>query len=142
MTRLEMILSRTDTQECGHPEDVRKIKRTFPELGILPDSEIEEIYCDYSDSYSAGWLILDVQTMNDFANWLEEEMDKEKDQDEKEKVLIKAFIVRFRTEVLMEGTVFAKNLEGATKKFDNSEFTEAEEIHCYSRTIINIDEES
>ena len=53
------------------PDDVSRLKEQIPQIAIIPDSLVEKMYADFSDTYAAGWLIVDDESINDFRRWLE-----------------------------------------------------------------------
>jgi hypothetical protein len=54
-----------------HRSDIQELRGRIPLLQRFSDLEIERLYDRYSDSYCAGWLILDDRSIDDFASWLE-----------------------------------------------------------------------
>ena len=56
-----------------HPEDMREILAYLAENGTLLCSEetVESQYRDFSEErYCAGWLCVDQEVLEEFANWL------------------------------------------------------------------------
>lgn len=70
MKKYEQVLS-----EIIYPEDIEKIKKFIPEIIHLKDFEIQTLYMLFSDGfYSAGWLIMDEDTLKHFKSWILKEV--------------------------------------------------------------------
>lgn len=72
MRRIDRLLGREEQEPVRYPEDIKALKQVIPELMLLSDSRVEEIYSEYSDMFCAGWLIVDSERIRDFNNWLYE----------------------------------------------------------------------
>lgn len=55
------------------PQDVATLRSAIPELAHLPDFAIQAYYEAYSDTYAAGWLIVDAERIDSFRSWLMED---------------------------------------------------------------------
>ena len=53
-----------------HVADVATLQEAIPEIAHLPATLVERMYSDYSDSYAAGWLIVDESSIQSFRDWL------------------------------------------------------------------------
>lgn len=54
-----------------YPEDIAKLKSAIPEIRILHDSVIEDLYSTFSDSwYCASWLNVTENSIKDFREFL------------------------------------------------------------------------
>ena len=71
MSRLTRKLNGTDPIE--YPEDVLRFKTEIPELALVPDGIVQELYREYSDQLCAGWLIIDDYTIKDFSVFLNDD---------------------------------------------------------------------
>lgn len=55
-----------DSSHVRYPEDCKRIRQVLRDRGFnLTFKECEELWEYYSDSYAAGWLILDSHSDND-----------------------------------------------------------------------------
>lgn len=58
----------------NHPEDMEKILKYLKEHGeikVTPKT-IEDFYYDFSDTHCAGWLCVDDEHLEEFAEYLSE----------------------------------------------------------------------
>ena len=66
-----------DEHFVRHERDIERIVRIFLARGFLVSKEeAYQAWCDYSDSYAAGWLILgdnDDEVFRNAMNYLEEQ---------------------------------------------------------------------
>ena len=60
-----------DALKVERPADIQKLRASIPLLQRFGDVEIEKLYERFSDSYCAGWLIVDEEMVQHFASWLE-----------------------------------------------------------------------
>jgi len=73
MTRLEY-WGKSET--VRHPEDVKMLKDSIPELASISDAQIQDMYSHWSeDYYAAGWLIISPAGVTQFKKWLLAEID-------------------------------------------------------------------
>ena len=66
----------TPHSECSfdYPDDMAKIMAYLTEHGqvnVHPKT-IERLYRNFSDTYAAGWMDVDDDRLEEFANWLSE----------------------------------------------------------------------
>ena len=61
----------SDALRVEHPDDVAKLRAQIPILYRFSDIEIEKLWDDFSDSYAAGWLFVQEETIESFKAWLE-----------------------------------------------------------------------
>lgn len=54
-----------------YESDVQELKSKIPLLQSYSDKDVELLYEAYSDTYSAGWLMVDEESIADFSSWLE-----------------------------------------------------------------------
>ena len=65
---------RRQEHNARYPDDLKKIREYLNSIGTLETSEaeLEKLYSEFSeDCYSAGWLGLHEETLEHFADWLE-----------------------------------------------------------------------
>ena len=57
-------------------EDIKELREYLNENGVqLSDKLIDKLYRQYSEEYwAAGWMNIHVAGMNNFLNWLKEEV--------------------------------------------------------------------
>lgn len=53
-----------------YPADIKQLKDAIPELYMVPNTTVEKMYKAFSDSYSAGWLCVDKDRIEEFKEWL------------------------------------------------------------------------
>ena len=70
MRRIDKFLGRGEQESVRYPHDIAELKKNIPELMLVSDIKVESIYGDFSEEYSAGWLILDENRIEEFRNWL------------------------------------------------------------------------
>jgi hypothetical protein len=58
-----------DALKVEHLFDVDEIRNNFHLC--YSDYEIEKLWEAFSDTYAAGWLIVDEETLQNFRGWLE-----------------------------------------------------------------------
>ena len=58
------------SEECA--ADVKRLREAIPILSRFSDVEVEAIYKRFSESYCAGWLILDNDRIQEFDKWMDE----------------------------------------------------------------------
>ena len=68
------VYTRNHLEDLNHPEDMGKIMAYLEQHGTLRVNAktVERLYYDFSDTYAAGWLIVDDDRLEEFADWLEE----------------------------------------------------------------------
>lgn len=60
-----------DGADIRHPKDVYRLANTIDDLSRFNDSQIQEIYSHWSELYyCAGWIPVNDQTIEEFADWL------------------------------------------------------------------------
>lgn len=77
MTRLEDFLSNGDGSVYvpEFPEDIHILRDNIDKIKNLSDFQIEVLYSRYSEQdYCANWLCLTPGIIQDFNNWLNEEI--------------------------------------------------------------------
>ena len=69
-----MLFERLKYKRFDHPEDMRKIIEYLESIGkiYITYKELEAYYYKYSDSVCCGWRIVDKDSLEEFANYLEE----------------------------------------------------------------------
>jgi hypothetical protein len=67
------VYTRNHLEELNHPEDMRKIMAYLESHGTLHVNArtVENLYYDFSDTYAAGWLFVNDDRLEEFADWLE-----------------------------------------------------------------------
>ena len=67
------VYTRHHLDELNHPEDMKKIMAYLESHGTLHVNAktVERLYYDFSDTYAAGWLIVDDDNLQAFEDWLE-----------------------------------------------------------------------
>ena len=57
-----------------YPEDMKKILDYLNKNGKLnvSDKTVENLYCDFSDRYAAGWLCVNEELLEEFADYIAE----------------------------------------------------------------------
>jgi hypothetical protein len=63
--------------EIRYMKDVKKIRKYLSSIGDLEatDSELNDAWHDFSEEcYAAGWMVVDIETLKAFADWLEEKL--------------------------------------------------------------------
>lgn len=60
--------------ECDHPSDMIYIMTMLESKGevLVSVKMIEELYYRFSDEHCCGWRIVDEQSIDEFAEWLDE----------------------------------------------------------------------
>lgn len=63
-----------DYSKCDRPLDMIFIMNRLEGMGevLVPVKLIEELYYKFSDEHCCGWRIVDEQSVNEFAEWLDE----------------------------------------------------------------------
>lgn len=75
MTRLDAILARHH-EPIRHHIDIYQLKQEIPELCDLSYGVIQDLYSNWSEEYySAGWMMLDEKTVEEFAAYLRTEVE-------------------------------------------------------------------
>lgn len=66
-----------EKQNFDYPEDMQKILSYLNEHGTIkcPNSKIEQLYREFSDTYGAGWIEPSEERIEEFARWLNDETD-------------------------------------------------------------------
>lgn len=61
-----------DISELKHADDIKKIRYYLESVGELSctDSQLCTLWGEFSESWDAGWLITDNNTLEHFAIWL------------------------------------------------------------------------
>lgn len=57
-----------------HQQDVDQLKKEIPVLSLLSNSRVEDLYSEFSDTRCARWLIVSYETIEQFKEWLTEEV--------------------------------------------------------------------
>lgn len=65
---------RKKTYKFRYPDDMERILSYLNENGkiLVSDKRVEELYGEFSNQYSASWLSVRDENLEDFADWLEE----------------------------------------------------------------------
>lgn len=60
--------------ECNHPSDMIFIMTILESKGevLVSVKVIEELYYKFSDEHCCGWKTVDEESVNEFAEWLDE----------------------------------------------------------------------
>ena len=56
-----------------HQADVEMLMESIDFLADCPPKLVEQMYSDYSERLSAGWMMVDEDEIRMFRNWLESE---------------------------------------------------------------------
>ena len=68
-----MLFERLKCKRFDYPEDMRKIIEYLESIGkiYITYKELEDYYYKYSDSVSCSWRIVDEDSLEEFADYLE-----------------------------------------------------------------------
>ena len=66
MKRINKLLGIEEQESLWYPQDVNLLRYTIPELALVSDIKIQELYSEYSDMFAAGWMMLDDDRIEDF----------------------------------------------------------------------------
>ena len=68
-----MLFERLNYNKFDYPEDMRKIIEYLESIGkiYITYKEVEDYYYKYSDSVSCSWRIVDKDSLEEFADYLE-----------------------------------------------------------------------
>ncbi len=77
MKRIDALFS---SYKVRYPDDVATLKSSIPELAAVNDFVVELMYRNWSEEYfCAGWLILSPHIVNEFAEYLREDILEDSD---------------------------------------------------------------
>lgn len=67
-------LNRKEYDDCNHPLDIFFIMGKLEKMGkvLVSAKTIENLYYEFSDEYACGWRTVDEDSINEFAEWLDE----------------------------------------------------------------------
>lgn len=71
MKRYQTVLTQG---EIRYPGDVHAIRTYLPEFDHLSDFQVQAVYEEYSDTYAAGWLMVDQESLQNFRSWALEDV--------------------------------------------------------------------
>lgn len=57
-------------ESVNYKADVQRLRAEIPQLKMVPPKLVEQMYSDFCDGYSASWLDLDDETIENFRGWL------------------------------------------------------------------------
>lgn len=68
------VYTRNRAESFAYPEDMAKIMAYLEANGILRVNAktVERLYRDFSDTYAAGWMSVNDDLLEEFADWLED----------------------------------------------------------------------
>jgi hypothetical protein len=68
------VYTKNRPEDFYHPEDMQQILAYLEQHGTLHVSAktVEDLYYDFSDAHAAGWLIVDDDRLEEFAEWLDD----------------------------------------------------------------------
>ena len=68
------LYKKPDYSSCNYPEDMATIMRILEKKGevLVSVDTIEDLYYEFSEKCYCGWRIVDEESVNEFAEWLDE----------------------------------------------------------------------
>ena len=73
MKRIDKILGRP-TGDVQYLDDIKLIKSKLPDLYLLTNRQVEKLWIDFSDSVCAQYLYVSEGSIQEFEEWLNQDL--------------------------------------------------------------------